>query len=371
MPPITIMIKPASGMCNMRCQYCFYADVAAKRETENYGIMSLTTLENLIKKAFSYADGAASFIFQGGEPTLAGLDFFHAVVAYQKKYNTKKVRINNAIQTNGYAVTEEWAKFLAEHHFLAGLSLDGFKEAHDAMRTDAAGKGTYSKAVRTAGLFDKYKVEYNILCVVDKMVAKHPVKTYHALRNYRFLQFIPCMDDFDGKQKAYSLNAKDYGDFLKQTFDLYYADFMKRRYVSIRAFDNYIGMLMGRPPESCAMNGVCGRYFLAEADGSIYPCDFYVLDEWRLGNIDAETFEQMEQSETAVKFLKSSEYIDGKCRMCKWFGLCRGGCRRDREPFENGKPGLNIYCESYAAFFEYAWERMRQMARMIDMANKR
>lgn len=362
MPPITIMIKPASGMCNMRCKYCFYADVAANRELPNYGIMSLSTLEKLMKKVFSYAEGSASFIFQGGEPTLAGLDFFGAVLAYQKEYNVNGVKVWNAIQTNGYAVTEEWAKFFAENNFLVGLSLDGFKEAHDAVRVDSGGRGTYARVVKTAALFDACGVEYNILCVVDKMVARHPVKTYRALKKYRYLQFIPCMDDFDGKKQAHSLTAEAYGNFLKQTFDLYYADFIAGTPVSVRTFDNYIGMLMGRRPESCAMNGVCGQYFLAEADGGIYPCDFYVLDDWCLGNVNTDTFEQMAESERAVRFLKSSEYVDKKCRNCHWFRLCRGGCRRDREPFENGRPGLNRYCESYQMFFEYALPSMRKMA---------
>lgn len=365
MPPITLMVKPASGACNMRCRYCFYSDVTSKREIKDCGIMSRETLEVLVKKALAYAEGNASFIFQGGEPTLAGLEFYRTLLCFQEKYNTKGVNITNSIQTNGYAIDAEWAKFFADNHFLVGLSLDGYRGAHDIVRVDAKDNGTYSKVIRTAELFNKYQVEYNILCVVHKTAAKHPVKTYRALKQYRFLQFIPCMNDFDGTQTEYSLTAKDYGEFLKQTFDLYYEDFMQNRYVSVRTFDNYVGMLMGKPPESCAMNGVCGRYFVAEGDGSIYPCDFYVLDEWRIGDITVDSFVQMEQSETVRQFLESSRHVDEKCRSCQWLRLCRGGCRRDREPFQNGKPRLNIYCESYREFFAYAYERMYKMAQII------
>ena len=170
MPPISVLIKPASSLCNMRCKYCFYADITDNREVKSYGIMSEETLENLIKKAFEYASGSATFAFQGGEPTLAGLDFYRKLLQLEQKYNVKKIPVQNAIQTNGYVIDEEWAKFLAENKFLVGLSLDGTRDIHDSLRVDAAGKGTFSRVEKTAKLFKKHGVEFNILCVAYNFV---------------------------------------------------------------------------------------------------------------------------------------------------------------------------------------------------------
>lgn len=363
MPPIHMLIKPASSLCNMRCKYCFYADVSAHRKTKSYGIMSLKLLETLTKKALQAADDACSFSFQGGEPTLAGLDFFENLIAFQKKYNTKNLVIHNAIQTNGYDLDETWAAFFAKNNFLVGLSVDGSKEMHDAMRVDANGNGTYTKIMKTAALFDQYHVQYNILCVVNNLIARHPQKVYNALKKFKYLQFIPCLDSFDGQKEQYSLDVNRYSVFLKTLFDCYYQDFISGRFVSIRTFDNYILMLSGRPPEACGMSGFCTCYFVIEGDGSVFPCDFYVLDEYKLGNIMTHSFDEMISGERAKAFTQVSTHVDETCRTCNWQNICRGGCRRYREPFVNGKPGLNIHCGAFKAFFDYAYPRLLDCAR--------
>ncbi|MEG2669762.1 MAG: anaerobic sulfatase maturase [Oscillospiraceae bacterium] len=359
---MTILIKPASSLCNMRCKYCFYANITENRECESYGIMSPETLENIVKKAFEYADDFVNFAFQGGEPTLCGLEFYRKLMKLESKYNIKKIKVNNAIQTNGYIIDEEWAKFFSENNFLVGLSIDGTMEIHDSMRVDAEGRGTYKKAINAAKLFDSYKVEYNILCVVNNFTARYPKKVYQNLKRFKYLQFIPCLDDFDGKKDKFSLTNERYANFLKVTFDEYYKDFISGNYVSVRNFDNYLNMMIGRPPESCAMNGFCACYFVIEGDGSVFPCDFYALDEWKIGDINSESFEEIRNSDTAKKFISVSINMNEKCKNCKWRGICRGGCRRDREPFENGVPGLNRLCESYEEFFTYAYDRMRELA---------
>ena len=362
MPPITMLIKPVSGLCNMRCKYCFYADVTENREIKSYGTMSLDTLETLVRKALDYAEGICVFAFQGGEPTLAGIDFYKKLMEFQKMYNYKKVNIFNSIQTNGYNISPEFARFLNVNKFLAGLSMDGTQAIHDELRVDAKGDGTFPAVNRTVKLFDSHKVEYNILCVVNNLIASEPDKVYNTLKKYKFVQYIPCIDNFDGIKKNYSLDSEKYANFLKKTFDRYYSDFMRGDYVSVRIFDNYIGILMGRPPENCAMNGVCSCYFLIEGDGSVFPCDFYVLDEWKLGNVNKDSFARMLNSETAHKFVEVSRHVDEKCLKCKWQKICRGGCRRDREPIIDGKPSLNKYCSAYKDFFEYAYERMEEIA---------
>lgn len=282
MPPVNLLIKPASSMCNMRCKYCFYADVSKNWKTEFYGMMNEDTLEILVKRVFEYATGYAGFAFQGGEPTLAGFGFYRNLIALQERYNTRKIPVYNSIQTNGFGLNEEWAKFFADHHFLVGLSMDGIKEAHDALRLDAQGSGTYEAVAKSAALLERFGVPFNILCVVNHFVARHPQKVYQNLKKYRYLQFIPCLDSFEGEKENYSLSSSRYGEFLKATFDLYYRDFLSGNYVSVRNFDNYIRMLQGYPPESCGMNGICSCQFVVEGDGSVFPCDFYVLDRWKL-----------------------------------------------------------------------------------------
>jgi uncharacterized protein len=324
--------------------------------------MSEETLENLIKKAFDYASGSATFAFQGGEPTLAGLDFYRKLLEFQKKYNVKNIPVQNAIQTNGYTIDEDWAKFLAENKFLVGLSLDGTRDIHDSLRVDATGKGTFSRVEKTARLFQKHGVEFNILCVVNNFIARSPKKVYDSLKKYGFIQFIPCLDSFDGEKKVFSLTPERYTEFLKVTFNEYYKDFCAGKPTSVRNFDNYIGMLLGRPPENCAMAGVCTCYTVVEGDGSVFPCDFYVLDEWKLGNINEHSFAELIMGEMAQKFVGVSTYRNEECKECHWYPLCRGGCRREREPIIDGTPSLNRFCECYKKFFDACYPKMEEIA---------
>jgi len=366
MPPLHLLIKPASGLCNLRCKYCFYHDVTHKRETESYGIMTLETLETVIEKALDYAQGSCTIAFQGGEPTLAGLDFFKAAVELVKKHNKKHLKIEHAIQTNGFALDESWAKFFTENHFLVGLSVDGTKETHDRYRVDPAGKGTYNRVLRTARMFDKYGVQYNILTVVNAQTARHISGIYNQYKKlgFSYLQFIPCLDPLGEKagSRDYSLTPKDYGQFMMQLFDLWYRDVCLGQGISIRTFDNYIGMLLGQPPESCGMSGVCGVQNVVEADGSVYPCDFYVLDEYRLGSLMQDDFAAIDARRREMRYIESSANFDEKCRACRYFPICRGGCRRMREPMAGYELPMNIYCESYKMFFDHALEPMQRLA---------
>lgn len=373
MPPVYLLIKPASSLCNMRCKYCFYHDVASHRQTPGYGMMQDETLEILVKSALQYADGACTFGFQGGEPTLAGLNFYRRLLKLEKNYNLKGVRIHNSIQTNGMLIDDDWAKFLADNHFLVGLSLDGPKEIHDQFRLDNAGKGSHSRLMHTLSLFKKYGVDFNILCVVNNTVARYGRRVYSFFKQQGigYIQFIPCLDPLDNSSYPYSLTAERYAGFLKATFDLYYEDFKSGNYISVRNFDNYISLLMGRQPESCGMSGICSCYFVIESDGSVYPCDFYVLDRYRMGNIRLQNFEQLLHSEAAIQFVEPSRHVDAACKGCRWFPLCRGGCRRHREPFTDGMPGLNHFCDAYQAFFSHAFPRMRELAAIAQITQNR
>ncbi len=356
MPPLTILIKPASGLCNMRCQYCFYADVASRREGA-LALMDEAVLIATIRSALAHADGCCQLMFQGGEPTLAGLPFFERVVALTGRLNGKNLPVSFAIQTNGLLIDEDWARFLSKRRFLVGLSMDGGADIHDSLRPDAAGKGTWRRVDRAAQLLSKHGCEYNILTVVGKSVARHGGSVYNQLKKHRHLQFIPCMDDLDGAEKPYSLTPALYGQFLCAAFDAYFEDIQRGQYTSVRNFDNYVGMLMGRPPENCAMSGRCSANPVVEHDGSVYPCDFYCLDEWRLGNIQEEPLADLLAGDRARAFEAFASEDHPDCRACQWMPLCRGGCRRDYAQ------DRNRYCIAYKKFFEHSYPRLQQIAR--------
>lgn len=369
MPPLYLLVKPASSLCNMRCKYCFYHDVVSHRQLQSCGMMEDSTLEAMVRSALQYADGDCAFGFQGGEPTLAGLDFYRRLLKLQKDYNVKGLRIHNSIQTNGMLIDDEWAGFLAENDFLVGLSIDGPKDIHDQFRLDSAGKGTHSRLMKTVSLLKKHNAAFNVLCVVNNAVARYGRRVYNFFKQQGigYLQFIPCLDPLDDSSYPYSLTAERYAGFLKMTFDLYYEDVKNGSYVSIRNFDNYVSLLMGQPAENCGMNGVCSCCCVVEGDGSVYPCDFYVLDRYCMGNVHTQSFDQMIHSDTAAAFVAPSRYVDEACRACRWFPICKGGCRRHREPFVKGRPGLNRFCAAYQAFFPYALPRLRKLAAIAQM----
>ena len=369
MPPISVLIKPASGKCNLRCEYCFYEDIAVNRSIADFGFMTPETLETIVRKVMAFADGQATFSFQGGEPTLRGLDFYRMLIDLQKKYNTKNVTVSNCIQTNGVLLDEEWAEFLHDNGFLVGLSLDGPQKLHDLYRKDAVGGGTYTTVMQKARLLKKYGVDFNILLVVTGATTEDAGKTYAFFQKngFNYLQFIPCIDPLAEKRGGYSFSLRpaEYTRFLKRFFDRWSADILSGTDVSVRYFDNLVRMIMGMPPETCSMRGICSCQFVFEADGTCYPCDFYVTENWRLGNIHEMGIMNFYESKTNQRFLDMSKAVADECRRCKWQQLCRGGCRRDREDALAGAPGKNYFCQSFYSFFDYAYPRLKEIAHYI------
>ncbi len=366
MPALSLLIKPASGNCNMRCRYCFYADELDNREIRSYGKMSVDTMHTIVDKAMEYGDYECTIAFQGGEPTLAGLDFYRDLVAYVTAHeNPKKLKIHYALQTNGYLINEEWAAFLGENHFLVGVSLDGIKEIHDRYRLDAAGKGTYQRVISAIRLLEKHQVEYNILTVVTAATARNGQKIYNYFKknHFGYQQYIECLDPIGEEpgQHEYSLTPEKYGEFLKSMFDAWYLDMRSGTYVYNRYFENLMMIMAGQQPESCNMRGVCGKQWVFEADGSVYPCDFYALDQWRLGNIQENSFEEMDEKRDELGFIQWSMRQQEDCQKCRWFGLCRNGCRRNREPVTAEHTNRNYFCKSYQMFFEYAYPRLEEI----------
>ncbi|MBQ2546523.1 MAG: anaerobic sulfatase maturase [Clostridia bacterium] len=370
MPPLSVLIKPASGLCNMRCRYCFYADVTEHRQIASYGIMNEETTDALLRRAFEFVSGSAAFAFQGGEPTLAGADYYRHFLSAAERFNEKRIPVRYAMQTNGYDLSDELLAILKEHRFLVGVSLDGTGAIHDAARVDASGEGTFRRVTKNIARLRDAGIEYNILTVVTNRTAKEIATVYNFLRSrgYRYVQFIRHVDGFGDAEEpsVWSLTPERYLNFLKTAFGYYYDDILAGKYMSVREFDNFVMLAAGRQAECCGMNGVCPANLVIEADGGAYPCDFYVLDEWKLGNVRETGIRELLESDTAKRFRARSHKIDEKCRACRWFRLCSGGCARYREPAGEDGLRLNKFCESYRAFFEWAGPKLMTLARMAQ-----
>ena len=370
MPPLSVMIKPASSDCNLDCEYCFYKSLSEKRKLKSYGQMDLDLLEEIVKTAFATADGACNFAFQGGEPTLVGLEFYQHLLQFIRKYNTNNIKVNKSIQTNGIRINKEWAKFFADNNFLVGISLDGPQKIHDLYRVDHANRGTQQQVMEAIKLLEQAGAEYNILTVVNAEVANNPTAVYDFFKQqgFNYLQFIKCLDPVDEKpgQSSHSLLPEDYAQFLKTLFDLWYQDLKQGQMISIRYFDNLVQMAMGEQPEACDMSGTCNCQFIIEADGSVYPCDFYVTDKWKLGNIRDDDFSTLYNSQRAQEFMSETHFVAEECKSCQWFKLCRGGCRRTQESAGSDKLELDYFCPAYQDFFQSAAARILKLAQVFN-----
>lgn len=352
-----MMIKPASGNCNLRCEYCFYCDEMEHRKGPSCGCMDEETMRAVIRASLSGDVDGCTFGFQGGEPTLWGLPRFRDFVNCVEAQNERKIPVQYFLQTNGCTLDREWAEFFRANQFLIGVSVDGTIHTHDRYRKTRDGQGTYVRAMEGIQCLREVGVPFNVLTVVHSGVAVAAEKVYKTLRKqgFSYLQFIPCLDALDGERRGYSLTAEGYGRFLCSVFDLWYQEWESGTQVSVRQFENYVDMLCGYEPESCDMRGCCGINYVVEVDGSVYPCDFYALDEWRLGNLREDTLEQIDAARAASGFTNGRPLPEA-CRACKWLMLCRNGCRRHLQGRENR------FCRSYQMFFEHAIERLERVA---------
>ena len=347
MPHVSLMIKPASSLCNLSCEYCFYRDVSEHREHLGFGIMDEETAEILIQKALLFADGNnVAFAFQGGEPTLAGLDYFRFFVDRVNAHNKKHSRIFYSIQTNGTVIDDTWTEFFNENNFLVGLSLDGDFEGNK-FRKKVSGQNSFYKILTAAELLKKHNVDFNIITVLTGYCAENGERIYRFFRSkgFKYLQFIPCLRPFgsDEKSELY-MTDEQYADFLIRVFNLYVKDYVRHEYISIRQFDNWVRLYLGQPCEQCGMAGHCSHQYVCEANGTIYHCEFYCTDEYFLGNIKETDFFTMEGSDTAKNFIRESLKVPERCKKCNVYGICRGGgCKRTQLSED--------YCRAYKRFF--------------------
>ena len=361
MPPVSLMIKPASSNCNLRCEYCFYHDVAESRTTPSRGVMRLELLEDIIKKAVAFTKGEQIMIsFQGGEPLLAGKDFFYAFLEMLPRLNVYNSPVSIGIQTNGTLIDEEWCDIFLKGNFLVGLSLDG-TEKTNSLRIDANGNPTFDSIYNSAKLLQRKGVEFNILTVLTKPIAENIEEIYAFYKEnaFKHLQFIPCLKPLNNEQKPLDVNvdffltAEDYFAFLVKAFALYSKDYREGNYTSIRQFDNFVLLAHFERAEQCGMNGHCTHQYVIEGDGEVYPCDFYCTDKYSLGYIQDTDFFALEKHPTAVNFIKESLVVLDKCHHCKYFLLCRNGCKRERIDIDK--------CSAYKKFFPLAIPELKKM----------
>ncbi len=350
----------------MTCKYCFYNDELSHNTAQIKSFMSIDTFTCLIDKVFSDRFTDVSIMFQGGEPTLIGIDFFKESIKIVNSLNKNNASIHYAIQTNGLLLDTSYADFFKENNFLVGLSLDGNKKIHDTVRIKGNNEGSFNTVFQNARLLESKGVEFNILSVVTKPFAKNikEIFEFYTRNNFMYQQYIPCIDAICSERGEYdwSVTPEQYAKFLKTLFDLWYKSFLRGKPVVIRYFENILALLLDRVPESCGMLGQCSLQYVIEADGTVYPCDFYVLPEYAIGNILTNTLSEIDSKRKEIRFIEKSCDIHKHCKKCTWLKLCRGGCRRDRENFATNTIEKNYFCESYKDFFEYSFERFEKMA---------
>ena len=350
MKQYNVMLKPASSLCNLRCRYCFYCDVADLREVRSFGIMTDETMQNVLRsleRSLSPGD-QITVISQGGEPMLAGLDFFRRFAARTDGWDPG-ISVSFALQTNGMLLDHDWCAFLKERRVLVGLSYDMLEDLHDGARVDASSRGTNRRVLESMRLLQKTGVEFNILCTLTNPIARHPEKVWRRMEqlNVRFVQFTPCLDALETPgESQYALTPKRFAGFYNTLFPLWLAAYQKGQYRSVKLFDDVIHRLAFGSCNMCGLDGQCRAQLVVEADGSVYPCDFYCLDEYRLGNLCEKTIPELLAAPQAETFLQRPRESPALCARCEFRRFCGGFCKRmQREVCCTGDGGFCGYRE--------------------------
>ena len=249
------------------------------------------------------------------------------------------ISVSYALQTNAAIIDDEWCKFLKKYNFLVGVSFDILIDAHDSVRVDEKGKGTSEKVLSSIELLKKYKVDFNVLCTLTNSIARHPEKVWKQLVKYDidYVQFTPCLDDLCHGESVYALTPKRFASFYTQLFTLWQNDYRLGKYRSIKFFDDVVNLIIFGRPTSCGMDGKCRPQLVIEADGSAYPCDFYCLDEYKLGNLSENTVDELLASENVNRFLNQNNEMSELCKGCPYIRFCGGNCRRMRREICVGK----------------------------------
>jgi uncharacterized protein len=303
-------------------------------------------------------DGPVGIAWQGGEPTLAGIPFFEEAVRLEEKYGRAGQRVSNAIQTNGILLNDRWMRFFKRYNFLVGLSLDGPAQYHDRYRRDSRGASTYHLVHPKIELLRKYNVAFNLLIVINDVTVDHPRELYEfCIENgIAYVQFVPAVErDERGNIAPFSMPAGKYGDFLCTLFDLWYNNGTPR--LSIRLFDAVTEHVINGECGICFFRDSCDTYFVVEANGDVYPCDFFVESRWKIGNLMEYPLRTLQQAPLRREFAANKMVTDATCRCCEWNSLCHGGCPKYRSMSAG-----NYMCEGYRQFFAHAMPSVRRHA---------
>lgn len=374
-PAFHVMVKPRGAVCNLGCHYCYFLS-KEKLYPESDFLMDEALLEDFTRQYIQAQQvPEITFAWQGGEPTLMGVDFFQTAVQLQKKFSQPGQTINNAIQTNGTTLTDEWCHFFKQHNFLVGLSIDGPRHLHDVYRRGKGGQPTFDRVMDGLTLLKRHKVDFNALTTVHAANGPHPLEVYRFLRDevgVDFIQFIPIVEreNQTGYQEGTrvtnrSVTAKQYGQFLISVFDEWVRRDVGQIYVQI--FDVSLGAWLGQPGALCIFAPVCGTAMALEHNGDLYACDHFVEPKYLLGNIQERNLIDMVAGEHQMKFGKDKmDKLPKFCLNCDVRFACHGGCPKNRIiRTSRGKPGLNYLCQGYKAFFHHIDDPMKIMAFLL------
>ena len=371
-----VMTKPRGAICNLDCKYCYFLS-----KEHLYPGSKFRMTDNLLEEYIrQYIDAQhvpeVTFAWQGGEPTLMGLEFFQQAVRYQQKHKKPGMRILNSLQTNGVTLDDDWCAFFAESDFLIGLSMDGPSDLHDAYRVDKGGNPTHQKVLDAALLMQKYKVEFNILTTVHAANADHPLEIYRYFRDEvgaQFMQFIPIVerDNDTGFQEGNdvterSVKAEQYGQFLSTIFDEWVRNDVGQVYVQI--FDVALAAWSGHSPGLCIFEETCGTAMAMEHNGDVFSCDHYVEPNYLLGNIVDIPLADIAVLDRQRDFgLAKRDTLPEYCRTCDVRFVCNGGCPKNRFiKTPDGEDGLNYLCAGYKIFFNHVDEAMQFMTHELN-----
>ena len=367
------MAKPTGPICNLDCTYCFYLEKENLYPGKHGWAMNPEVLESYIRQ-YIHAQAAPviTFAWQGGEPTLLGVDFFRNVVALEKKYADGR-RIQNAFQTNGVLLNDAWAGFFAEHGFLVGISIDGPRELHDFYRVNKGGEPTFDAVMAGIGYLKKHGVEFNTLTVVNRMNSSHPLEVYWFLRDAGsgYMQFIPIVERMaaapgpegltlispswksTAEVTEWSVQPLQFGKFLCAIFDEWVRRDVGSSFVQI--FDVALESWFGMPQGLCVFRATCGAALAVEHNGDLYSCDHFVYPENKLGNIMEAPLESLVGSAQQRRFgVAKRNTLPRYCRECEVRFACNGECPKHRfVQAPDGEPGLNYLCAGYKLFFNH------------------
>lgn len=371
--PFHILSKPIGPLCNLDCEYCFYLDKTDYYPETKQFDMGDTTLEAHVKNYIeSQPVGCreVTFGWQGGEPTLRGLDFFRQAVALQQKYARPGMKIINTLQTNGVLINDNWAAFLKQHEFLVGISIDGDEELHDHYRKTRSGKGSYRQVVQGLQMLQKHQVDTNVLTVIQNHNGDHGKRVYRHLKQLgvRFIQFIPIVEPEKGKGVSErSVSPVQFGQFMVDVFEEWRKGDIGKVYVS--HFDNALGMHLGMPSSICVHAPQCGENLVVEHNGDVYSCDHFVYPEFKLGNINQRDYPDL--IETPIQQQFSTRKPIGSqthCQRCDQRSLCHGACPAQRID-ENGELSISAkhyLCEGYYQLFSHLRPYLDAMGRCLQ-----